>query len=382
MKHIRITALAFLLGLVPVSAAWGAFYDPALNGSQRAVAAALDGLNASNPLRTALAGVSPTDVARTLKDLSGEAHAALTAYLMDLGYDFDQRLSRRLSQATAPETLPESGWRGFWLQGGGSVRTLKGHDGTAASSLDGPSLNAGFDPRLGGGWLLGAALHYASREMKVEERQSYARIASYGPALYGGKETRLGGGTLRLVLRYAHTWHELEFRRDIPALKQNLSTFYGARSQRLSLEGAYVLPLDSELLLEPFLNLGRERLALDEFMEDNGSAALSREREARSLNTLLAGLRLQIPVGANTRLGGELGWRHLMGDLAPESALRLRAGGEFHLRGSRLDAHQAVLALHWGLRLGSSLDFGLSYNAAVGSRGQSYGGEASLTLKW
>ena len=75
----------------------------------------------------------------------------------------------------------------------------------------------------------------------------------------------------------AHTWHNIDAKRDVAAgtLNQQLKSSYRATSTQLYTELGYKLPLGDAYSIEPYAGLAWNQLRTRGFKESGGSAALS-----------------------------------------------------------------------------------------------------------
>ncbi|MDR2367866.1 MAG: autotransporter outer membrane beta-barrel domain-containing protein, partial [Deltaproteobacteria bacterium] len=383
----------------------GSFSDYAYTRNQRAVAAALETLDAGSGLYVDLVSGTVLDQARqTLDGLSGESHATLKAGLMKLGTSFMDSLARRVSLRpragnvpgemalgdSAPAAgegavVPAGGPNGLWVSIEASHARFRGDGNAGRASFYGPEVSVGYQRDFAGGWFGGLAFRYGDKKMEVDSRDSKLDMDAVAVALYGGKETPLGPGALRLLLGVGAGWYSVDSERrvTIGATTQTLRASYHGESFFGFMEAAYPFSPTGGVILEPFATLGWQGIRLGGFRERGGNAALVSHGERWDDAHAAVGVRTSFRLGQRVSLSLEPGWRHSFGGVAPVKELGFAQGGDrFRARGPALSRDEAFIGAGLSLGLTDRLRLGLDYNGSLGNRGQSHGGTATMAFNW
>jgi outer membrane autotransporter protein len=346
--------------------------------NQIAIGAAVDSLGYDNPLvQSVLYGTA--DQARVAFDaLSGEIHASAVGAMADETRYLRDAVLGRLHQTYGVESSA-----GAWVQPVGARGELE-DDGNAASlSRSTAGLFAGLDTTIGATWRLGAAGGYTQSWFDADQRASGGSSENVQLALYGGRQF----GALDLRLGFAHAWQQLEISREVAysGFGDRVSAEYSANTTQLFGELGYGIAL-GDSSLEPFAGLSYVSIDTGDFSETDGDAALS---GGGTFDTSIAtlGVRGSVPLMTRDRirlaLRGGLGWRHALGDVAPEVNLGFAAGGvPFTVQGAPI-ARDAL-----GVQAGIDIDMGpkarlsVLYDGQLAAGANDNGARLDLSLRF
>jgi autotransporter-associated beta strand protein len=389
----------------------------AYNYNQNSVFNALGSLDPNSDLYKSIMNTTTQNQAgRLLNELSGELHSTLLSNLSLLDQSFGRNLSRHISQAsilrkqsprasgntTAVAAASDGAYtadngqnvtdaydnpvlpaeNNAWVSMGASHASLDGSGGISDSSLYGPEVSGGYDADFVNNWLGGFAFRYSYKKLELD-RQTEADINSYTAALYAGKAFAFSSGDLRIVLSGAYTRHEAETDRKISIGERNqqLEDEYSADSFLVNLEAAYNFQAADKLFLEPFANLGWNRLRAGSISEEGGSAALRKGAESRNLTTHIAGLRVAVPAHDRVNINAELGWQHTYGQLIPKRDFAFESGSnDFTITGNALSRNAAVVGLGASFKLKDNVSLKINYDGVMSDREQSHGGMATFVI--
>jgi len=398
------------------------FTDVAETPNQSAVAGALNGLPANNPLVVAVFGQSADGARQAFDALSGEVHASVGTVLAN-----DSRLTRRiilgrLQQAAnagqgggatqlagagtdapvtvagsfdAPMALGMGSGRGasgdgtpvaasplvFWTQGFGSWGGFDGNGNAASADRTIGGFLSGADADLGDGWRAGLALGYSQSSVHVGVRRSSANIDSYHLSAYTGGmagAVALRGGGL-------WSWNDIDSNRTVafPGFLDRVDASYNGDVGQLFAEAA--LPLSTGVIAyEPFANLAYVHVSTDRFTEQGGAAAL--DGFGGSNDTGFASLGLRI--AGNAMLGdariaprASFAWQYAFGDIDPVQGLAFSSGGPaFGIAGVPLARNAALIDAGFDVLLAPDATLSLSYNGELAGDVEDHG--VSGRLNW
>ncbi|NYT39788.1 autotransporter domain-containing protein [Sphingomonas sp. R-74633] len=342
-----------------------------LTGNQRAVAAGLDSLPATNALRNATL-LLPTDAeARAAFDnLSGEIHPDTRTAMIEDSRLLRNAVLRRLGAR-------ESG--GIWGQ-------LTGNWGETDRTADAARLRRqasgallGVDVDVADGIGLGIVGGYLDDSIRVSDRASSGAIRSFQITAYlggsaGNFQFDAGGG-------YAHV--EIATRRQVGfpgyaggrlSADYNGSMWHGFGSlgYRVPLGGGHV---------EPFAGIAVLRAETDGFAERGAPAAALTVAPGHDNATLsTAGLRFRTPAVARLSFDGELGWAHGFGERTPVNRHAFASGAAFEVIGVSRFRNSAYANIRAAYRITDSVRLDLSYDGALGSAGQDNGVRGGIAI--
>lgn len=380
-----------------------AFPTGASTRNQRAVAGALESLGGDSALRQYVATLAQGQTEDVFDSLSGEVHASISNTLLQGAAQARATPLAKLranlqanaragsptaaagaSDAPVPATqLPASGALPAWAEVVGNWQTIDGDGNAARIRQNTGGLFVGADRPVGAGWRVGGALGYTDSKARIDERSSQADVSSYSALVYGGKSFASGPGTWQLLAGAGYTWHNISTRRYASSQTPALTADYGASTSQVFTELAYSWKLAERTTLEPFVGLAWSDLRTRGFSESGGPAALSGESGSTQQTNTTLGLRAAQAFEAAGRQGrvyGTVGWRHVFGDVKPESVLAFDAGQPFTVAGAPIgrDAALVELGAEMAIARGATLGLGYSGQYAGGSREHS----ANVNVRW
>ncbi|MBX3907529.1 autotransporter domain-containing protein, partial [Burkholderia cepacia] len=381
--------------------------DVATTPNQRAVAAALGGLGAGNPLYDAVLTTDVPTARRAYGLLDGELQASLKSMLLlDSRYVRDA-VTDRVRQGLAPgsgplaalssggaalcgdntagavdPTLPperrigsrEGCYGGtpyqpvVWGQafGGRSRLTGDGNASTINRSMTG--FIAGADMALNDKWRAGLAAGVTHSSLDNAQSSS-ASVNSYYLSLYGGAQY----GALGVRGGASYTWYRINSDRNpgFAGFSDHDSAGYDANSAQVFGEVGYALPV-GPVAIEPFAGLAYVNLHTDGYTETGGAAALRAGGETTHVGFSTLGLRAASQLGSigsgTFTARGTVGWRHAFGNVRPSSAFTFANGGtSFQVSGVPIARDSAVLEAGIDANITKRLTLGLTYSGQYGS---------------
>jgi outer membrane autotransporter protein len=135
--------------------------------------------------------------------------------------------------------------------------------------------------------------------------------------------------------------------------------------------------------LEPYLSLGWTGIKIDGFVEHGGNAAL--QNDARSFDNAYTQLGLRFSSNMNKKfsISGELGWRHVYGNVKRENIVSFREGGDkFSVRGASMNQDSATLGIQGKIYVSERVNLSLNYDGAYGKNSMSHTGSAALSFSF
>lgn len=275
--------------------------------------------------------------------------------------------------------------RKLWFGLSGRWQEVAGQAGqTAKATWKGPEATVGYDWRGENGWRLGGAFQFARQKYEEDGGRHEADLARLSLALYTGKAVDFGTSRLRLTGGAAYSHYQIDSTRrlTLPGLREENRADYGGQAWNLFAEAAWGWNPAERLGLEPFLGLSYTRLAVDDFTESGGLAALSgRYRDADTFNTTL-GARAAFQATERLSLEAKLAWQHSFGDRTPESDFAFAGGEYFRIEGAPLARDAALIGLGLTATLNDRAAFTLGYDGALSHGSQSHSGTAVLAISW
>lgn len=397
--RLSYTATDVSLGLLQTRA----FPTGANTPNQRAVAGALESLGNDSALRRYVATLAQGQSEDAFDSLSGEVHASVTNTLLQGAAQVRAtplaKLRANLQAGALPgaptaasgvsdapvsaSQLPVSGALPAWAEVVGNWQTIDGDGNAARIRQHVGGLFMGADRPVGPGWRVGGAVGFTDSKARVDDRSSQADVGSYSALVYGGKSFASGPGAWQFLTGAGYTWHDISTRRYANSQTAALTADYGASTSQIFTELSYAWKLAERTTLEPFAGLAWSDLRTRGFSESGGDAALSGESGSTQQTHSTLGLRAAQGFDAAGRQGrvyGTVGWRHVFGDVKPESVLAFDAGQAFTVAGAPIGRDAAVLELGAEVAIGRSASLGLGYSGqyASGSREHS----ANVNMRW
>ena len=279
--------------------------------------------------------------------------------------------------------MPLSGTLPAWAEVVGNWQTIDGDGNAARIRQHVGGLFVGADHAVGAGWRVGGALGYTDSKARVDERSSQADVSSYSALVYGGKSFAAGPGAWQFLAGAGYTWHDISTRRYASSQTPALTADYGASTGQVFTELAYAWKLAERTTLEPFAGLAWSDLRTRGFSESGGAAALSGESGSTQQTHATLGLRAAQGFDAAGRQGrvfGTVGWRHVFGDVKPESVMAFDAGQPFTVAGAPIGRDAALVEVGAEMAIARTATLGLGYSGqyASGSREHS----ANVNVRW
>ncbi|MBT9368772.1 autotransporter domain-containing protein [Rhizobium sp. CSW-27] len=340
-----------------------AFSSYAATANARAAATAADALPSNDGLFLAVQSMSQADAANVFERLDGDLHASLKSQLLEDSQFQREALRERMQ-------VRHEGKDGFWAAVFGGNGHIDG-DGNAEevrSRLKGALLGADallFDNDRFEGGRVGVVVGASRNQVSEPQGGDHADVDAYHAGIYGSTwfgPVTLSGGAI-------WSGNSISTRRgiDVGSLSQVLTGDYHGDTAQVFAE------LSSDIragnaTLTPFANIARVRLWTDGFAEQGGSAALSGASSIDDLTLSTLGLRVvtDLAVGAiPVSLTGEIGWRHVFGDLSPESTLAYAGGQSFTVGGVSLPRDAAVLKAGIEARLSPAMRLTFNWNGVL-----------------
>lgn len=375
------------------------FADAAKTRNQVAVARALDGMPANNPLVGRIALLSQPDARAGFDQLSGEVHAsAKTAFIDDSAHiraAVNDRI-RAAFEGVAAKAMPVMAYG----PDGGEFDTANtdrfavwGHAFGSWSNVDGDGNAARLEHSTGGVLFGGDALvaetvrfglmaGYTQSDVSVDQRASSGSSDNAHLGIYAG--AKLGRIALRGGLAYA--WHDVETTRRVAfgGLSEQLKANYDAGTFQAFGEAGYRIDT-SAVAFEPFAGLAHVSLRSDAFTETGGVSALTAKSQTTGVGFTTLGLR----ASTDFRLGGmaatargTLGWRHAFGDVTPLSVQAFAASQAFTIAGVPIGKDSAIVEAAIDLDLSARTTLGIAYQGQLAGNAQDHGLKARLGVRF
>jgi outer membrane autotransporter protein len=345
--------------------------------NQIATGAAVDSLGYGNPLVQSVLYGTAGEARAAFDVLSGEVHAsAVSAMAEETRYLRDAVLGRLY------ETYAEDR-SGAWVQPLGARGDMDGDGNAATLSRSAAGLFAGLDTTIGAAWKLGAAGGYTQSWLDADPRAASGSSVNVQLALYGGRRF----GPLGLRLGFGHAWQQLEISRQIsyPGFADETSAEYSAKTTQLFGELGYGIALGRSSI-EPFAGLSYIKVDTGHFGETGGDAALT-GRSTFDTSIVAVGLRGVAPLMTTDRiqlaLRGGLGWRHAVGNVAPEANLGFAAGGTpFVVHGAPIAKDALGVQAGIDIEMGPNARLSVLYDGQLAAGANDNGARLNLSLRF
>lgn len=359
------------------------FEDVAKDGDQSNAAAAIESLGASNPLFTAVLGMSEEDAQDAFAQLSGAgASAAAQGQAQVAGLVTNSVLERIDAAFDKIDDVGASGYmpatttdgaaaRSIWLSGYGARATVDASGPNAASSTDSAGLAFGLDGALGD-WTVGLMGGYGRAAGTVSALGTSIESSDYSAGLYAGADW----DSVRLSLGGIYTLSAVTSTRDVTLpTPQTLTADYTAGTASVFGEIANEVDL-GVISLTPYVGAQYVRNTGAAYTEQGGSAALSvAERTSNTLNTTI-GLRSSagFVVGGDMllTLGAGAGWKHAFADQPTITQSFVAGGNSFTVAGAPVAADRLAVEASMGLDISANLVIGLDYAGEITSNAQTH----------
>lgn len=348
--------------------------------NQRAVAGSADTLAVGQGLPRPLTLLFPEQVGAALDGLSGELHAATPMALVESSrYVRDAALSRAVG-ALSPE---DDGTHasGAWVQVLGGNGTLDGGLGTARTESNTSGVLVGVDHRFGG-WNVGLLLGNGRTDThQAQGRSAKARIDNTHVGLYAGHQW--GGFGLRGGLGFSR--HDIDSSRQVAfaGYSDGLQASHDAKTTQAFLEAGYRFGGD-DAGLEPYLQVARVEVDVDDVREQGGAAALSGRVGDTATTLATAGVRFNKGLKASFQdaawlhVVGGVGYRRASGDRDGLAELAFDGGSAFAVSGAPIADGAVVAELGLSAWLTARQQLELGYTGQFGDESR----DRSLNARW
>ncbi|CAL94270.1 autotransporter [Azoarcus olearius] len=359
------------------------FASQALTPNQLAFANSIASIDPNSAVYRTLVNLSGPQAAAMYEQLSGDAHASMSASLVYSDIDvINAPLHNLRANLDSPgAALP------MWTQMSSGTQRMNDDGNAGATTQDFDGALIGGDLPAFGDWRVGAAIGYDIAQVSVGSRQAEGETKTRRFALYSGKSFELAdGNSLRVFGGAAYSLHRLESARDVSLIDgvEHLTRGYDVVTRQLFGELAYRLGLGEKSHVEPFVGLMRVAQRADGFQEEGGSAALAGDSQRNALLISTLGARGQHAVnlgGLDIELKGSVTWRHLEGDVRPELGLRLSGGARFTVMGTELPRDSMLLTLNANYDLMAGVVLNVGVNAMTSDSGNAAALVANLRWK-
>lgn len=286
----------------------------AITPNQRATAAAVDRLGATNPLWLEILTMDAESARSAFDQLSGDAYPSARTML------FDRAIRVGDTAALASGRTPAVDERGrVWASALAGWGDTSGHGNAGDTSHSGNGVLVGGDASLAN-WRVGGYFGRGDLRNQIDSRSATTH----------GQDTHLGAylvhqrGDWTFSGGVGRSWYELRQQRsvNIGTNRSSLTSTYGADSVVARAEISRGMQMDGTKL-EPYLGFGALHVSTDPFIETVGEAALRGDASEDELRYAALGVRVERAFGANDRLHffGSIEGRRLFGDTSPGTDL-------------------------------------------------------------
>ncbi|MGW8466621.1 autotransporter serine peptidase EprS [Pseudomonas sp. CLCA07] len=345
--------------------------------NQRAVATAVEGLGAGNPVyESLLLSPSATSAQQAFQQLSGEIYPALASVLLNDSRYVRDAVGERLVEAKGTQS-------NGWIKALGAWGKTDDRNDTAGYTTSIGGLLAGVDGTLDEQTRIGLVTGYSDSSVNMGSgTHSSAQVDSYHLGAYAGRES----GAWRLSAGGAYSWHRADVKRDLQygEVSARQKTKIDAGTTQVFGEAAYRLDLQP-LALEPFANLAYVHLDTEGFTEKGDAAALKSSGDTRDavLSTLGARALKTVNLSAQQQLdlSASLGWQHNLSNTDSEEHLAFASGSTpFLVESSPMVRDAALVGAHASLALTRDMRLNLDYTGQLANRENIHG--VGLSLNW
>lgn len=358
-----------------------AFASAGVTPNQISTAEAIAALGVGS-LYSAVSTQSTAGARAAFDALAGDIHPSAISVAFD-----DARLPRsamldRLTGDVAPD-----GGGNIWGQAFGATGNIAG-DGNAAGlnrALGGFLLGA--DTTLRDSYRLGVVGGYTQSRLDQPERGAHGNFDSSFAGVYGG--AALGALRLRGGALYAIDRTEIDRAVVFPGFIQAVRSANGGATGQGFVEAGWRVPLNGlpgPSFVEPFVGAMAMNIDAAGFTETGGAAALTALPRSYRYGATTLGLRGRAEMfdDAPLSVGGMLGWQHVIGALAPGSAMAFNTARtqRFPIFGAPIarDAMTLQTSLDW--RLTQQTTLSLIYSGVVSPSGSDTAINGRLAVKF
>lgn len=364
----------------------------------RAAARALEGLDGSHPLKSAILNSDRAGIKAAFNLLPGDIHPSLRTILAHHTRQVGQTARSRLRGISQPfwfEPREQCGVRPAdeapaaertqliyqcadgiitaWGGGFGIVSHFEAaRSGASALSHNASGFEVGADITVASGWRLGFSGSYSSGSL-FSAVPAAAEHASWVGSLYGAK----GYGRLNVGLGYSHARHDIRTSRTVAirSFHEQLNSQYGGSSNQIFGEASYDI-VSNTMAVTPFAGFSYDGSSTDAFSEGGGEAALAAAKARGSSLSSQLGLRgakeIIFDDASVLSLTGSLGWDLNMSGRSDTNQHRF-AHSETTFRTDGIELPRSALAIEMGVGLTFAQDvrFNLDYTGSWSAAGSS-----------
>jgi outer membrane autotransporter protein len=373
------------------------FATVAQGGNQRASAAAAQRLGSGNDVYNHLVVLQDPAVAHAaFSSLAGDFHASTQSALLgqqhlvsdvllsrlgDIAGSSDAVAPFQLAGPLAPGMVPAApGHRGVWVQGFGDWSQFGSSANTASVDSHSSGVLLGADGELADRWQGGAAVGYSMTDTSSSANNAHGGSNDYHAAVYAGTRPATGPS---LRLGGDVTYHAVDSNRDIDftGFTDHATADYNAYTGQVFADASYPVALAHRAFgtttAAPFGTLAYLHQSTDSFTEHGGAAALHVDSGDSDILSATLGARLHHDMAfvghdiQHAALDGSLGWKHLEGDVTPETTARFASGTDaFAVDGTPLARNALVYNAAASIALDANASLGISYQGQLATNAQ------------
>ncbi|WP_182911892.1 autotransporter domain-containing protein [Sphingomonas cavernae] len=344
------------------------FAAVAATSNQTSTANAVEALGVGNTLFEAVLVQNATGARTAYDALSGEIHASVASGLIND--------SRHVRDAL----LANGGGEGvsIWGQGLASWGQADAQNGTAKVSTDQRGLIAGVNWG-GNGFSVGLAGGIGNADYRADARSSDADADSS----FVGGQAGYTAGRFSIRAGAAFGWHDIKTTRSVifPGFNETAAASYDATSRQFFGEIAHAFDT-GPVAIAPFARFAHVRTHTEGFTEAGGASALTVEDDARKVDFLSLGLKLDgaVELGGGARFLPRLtaAWQHGWGDLEGRAGLRFAASTNvFTVVGAQLPRNAVMIDGGFAVEFGA-FSIGAAYVGSAAEHWADHGGKLSF----
>lgn len=338
------------------------FVDIAETANQRAVANAIEGIDAHMDLSDLVIDLNDQNARLAFTQMAGELHAsARSAMMLDAA-----NLRHTVIGSVAGNDVSGQGYN-VWGRVLSSASKLDDQGENAEMKADATGFVAGIDKAFGEAIRAGVMVGVETAEMKSAGLGQIDRDSQH-LGVYG----RGGWGPFNVQAGAIASWHSLSSERDLAfgSVAQRLKGDYDATSQQAYVEAAYALPM-AWATVSPYASLAFNAMDVDAVAETGGVAALDIAQTSQDLTTaglgVLAQKRWTLSNGRAASVSARVGWESYSGDLEAVQTAAFADSADFAIVGLPMGDEAVVSSLSVAMPVGKSGQVALDWNGAKGS---------------
>ena len=338
------------------------FVDIAQTANQRAVAGAIEGIDADMTLSDLVIDLNDQNARLGFTQMAGELHAsARSAMMLDAA-----NLRHTVIGSVAGNTTSGQGYTA-WGRVLSSASKLDGQGENTELKADATGFVAGVDKAFGEAIRAGVMVGVETAEMKSvglgQIDRDTQHLGVYGRGDWGRFNVQAGA---------IASWHSLSSERDLAFgnVAQRLKGDYDATSQQAYVEAAYAVPM-AWATVSPYASLAFNTLDVDAVTEKGGVAALEIAENAQDLTTaglgIVADKRWTVANGRAASLSARVGWESYSGDLDAIQTAAFADSAEFSIVGLPMGDEAVVASVSVAMPVGKAGRVALDWSGAKGS---------------